>query len=94
MDWRKLLFLPSKKRTETFKHMTRGEKAKVRMFYGLLGAWAGFTLGYPSSLLLNTLRGQPETLSVGGVIWLLDWPTALGIWLVGVAIFIPVAIYL
>ena len=94
MDWRKLLFLPSKKRTEAFKHMTRGEKAKARMWYGLLGGWMGLTFGFPSSLLLDALRGQPETFSVGGVTWLLDRPTALGIWLVGVAIFIPVAIYL
>ena len=93
MDWRKLFLLPPKKRTETFKRMTRGEKWKVRMYNGALGACMGLTFGFPSSLLLDALRGQPETFSVGGVTWLLDRPTALGVWLVGVAIFIPVLIY-
>ncbi len=91
MDWRKKLLLRPKERVETYKRMTRGEKAKVRMYYGLLGGWMGLTLCYPSSLLTKALRGQPGTFSVGGVTWLIDWPTALGVWLVGVAIFIPVA---
>ena len=91
MDWRKLFLLQTKERKETFKHMTRGEKWKVRMYNGALGAYLGLTLCYPSSLLTKALRGRPGTFSVGGVTGLIDWPTALGIWLVGVAIFIPAA---
>ncbi len=65
------------------------------MYHSVLGsAWLAITVVFPAMVLTAALHGRPETFSVGGVTWLLDWPTALGIFLVGVAVYIPVAICL
>ncbi len=93
MDWRKL-FVQPKGRRETYKHMTAGEKLTAHMYIAAYAAWIGLTVAIPGEVLLTALRGSPETLSIGGVTWLLDLPAALGILLVGVAACIPVVIYL
>ena len=92
MDWRKL-FLQPKERREVYKHLTAGEKLTAHMYIAAYAAWIGLTVAIPGEVLLTALRGSPETLSIGGVTWLLDLPAALGVLLAGIVICAPVVIY-
>ena len=79
-------------------HMTGREKWRAYMYQGLYGLWFGFTVAAPFGFLavsiFVSLRPPPQLLEgVTPFFYRTPWPIALGVLLVGVAINIPVAIY-
>lgn len=90
----------SKPMKEVWDHMTAGEKFKAHVYSAPYGLWYGLTVALPFGFLvrsvwlsLRPLPDLPEGMTMP-FIFRMPWPIALGILLVGVAINIPVVIYL
>ncbi len=81
-------------------HMTTREKWRLYLYQGLYGAWYGLTVALPFGFLVAcvswSLRPPPDVPEwmTMPFFYRTPWPIALGVLLVGVAINIPVVIYL
>ena len=81
-------------------HMTTREKWRLYLYQGLYGGWYGLTVARPFGFLVGSIflsSRPPPQLPEGMTMTFFmrpPWPVALGILLVGVAINIPLAIWL
>lgn len=90
----------SKTMKNVWHHMTTREKWRTYLYQGLYGGWYGLTVALPFGFLVGSIflssRPPPELPEGMAMTFFMrpPWPIALGILLVGVAINIPVVIYL